>query len=252
MNIKKIIKKLNNPQFGSFGEYVFADYATNILEYEVKKIHRDGIDFSINNVGVDVGASRKLDINYSGRKKIPKKDVYVFFYKDYCFIDYPNNFEAKLNWHSILEQYEKWHKSRTINLPSEDKISYEKEYNNIVFKIKSFFNSKGYCTRIIYRTVSHIFGLRESPDNLLPKNKKSHAVSVYLDFNDSKRVESNIRFIIAFVDTELDDIPKQSSIALKSKRDNAEKIDLIQIVPNKHKCYFKNIKMLETEFFMRY
>jgi len=250
--IKEIVRKLNNPQFGSFGEYIFADYATNALKYNVKKIHRDGVDFSINNIRVDVGASRKLEINYKGKKKIPKKDVFVFFYNDCCFIDYPDNFEVKLNWSYILEQYEKWSKSRIINIPTEEKVSYKREYDNITVQIKSFFSLKGYGARIIYRTVSHTFGLRESPDNLLPKDIKPYSVSVYLDFNDFKRMESNIRFIIAFIDTKHDDIPRQNNIALKSGRDNSEKIDLTQIVPNKHKCCFKNIQELEAEFFIRY
>jgi len=54
------------------------------------------------------------------------------------------------------------------------------------------------------------------------------------------------------MDTKHDDIPRQNNIALKSGIDGSEKIDLIQIVPNKHKCYFKNIQELEAEFFIRY
>lgn len=121
--IKEKIQKLNNPQFGSFGEYIFADYAVNIRKDKVKKVHRDRTDFSINNVNIDVGASRKLTLNYNGKKKIPRKDAFVFFYNDCCFIDYPNVFEAKLEWSYIIELYEKWSVSKEIKIPSEETMS---------------------------------------------------------------------------------------------------------------------------------
>ena len=250
--IKENIQKMNNPQFGSFGEYIFADYVVKILKKEIKKVHRDGVDFLFNNASIDVGASRKLALDSRKRRKIPGKDVYVIFYKDCCFIEYPGNYEYKLKWPEIVRLYREWSKSREIKIPSKSQRSYNKEYTDIIKDINSFFTGNGYDTRIIYRTVSTRFGLNESPGNLLPKKEKELSISIYLDFYDFKRIESNIRFIIAFPDMLNYEIPRQKKISLKSGRSDFEKIDLTQIVPNKHKCYFDSLEQLKNDFFKRY
>ena len=103
--IKENIQKMNNPQFGSFGEYIFADYVVKILKKKIKKVHRDGVDFLFNNVNIDVGASRKLALTSKKRRRIPGKDVYVVFYKDCCFIEYPGNYEYKLRWSEVVRLY---------------------------------------------------------------------------------------------------------------------------------------------------
>jgi len=250
--IKENIQKMNNPQFGSFGEYIFADYVVKILKKKIKKVHRDGVDFSFNDANIDVGASRKLTLTSKKRRKIPGKDVYVIFYKDCCFIEYPENFEYKLEWSGIIRLYRKWSECREIKIPSKSRISYKKAYTNIIKDIKLFFAENGYDTRIIYRTVSTKFGLNESPDNLLPKKEKERSISIYLDFYDFKRIKSNIRFIIAFPDMLNCEIPRQKKISLKSGRSDLDKIDLTQIVPNKHKCCFDNLEQLKNDFFKRY
>ena len=243
--IKENIQKMNNPQFGSFGEYIFADYVVKILKKKIKKVHRDGVDFLFNNVNIDVGASRKLALTSKKRRRIPGKDVYVVFYKDCCFIEYPGNYEYKLRWSEVVRLYKKWSISREIKIPSKSQISYKKKYTDMTRDINSFFAENGYDTRIIYRTVSTKFGLNESPDNLLPKKEKERSISIYLDFYDFKRIESNIRFIIAFPDMLNCEIPRQKKISLKSGRSDLEKIDLTQIVPNKHECYFDSLKQLK-------
>ncbi len=250
--IKENIQKMNNPQFGSFGEYIFADYVVKILKKKIKKVHRDGVDFLFNNVNIDVGASRKLALTSKKRRRIPGKDVYVVFYKDCCFIEYPGNYEYKLRWSEVVRLYKKWSISREIKIPSKSQISYKKKYTDMTRDINSFFAENGYDTRIIYRTVSTKFGLNESPGNLLPKKEKERSISIYLDFYDFKRIESNIRFIIAFPDMLNCEIPRQKKISLKSGRSDLEKIDLTQIVPNKHECYFDSLKQLKNDFFKRY
>jgi len=250
--IKENIQKMNNPQFGSFGEYIFADYVVKILKKKIKKVHRDGVDFLFNNVNIDVGASRKLALTSKKRRRIPGKDVYVVFYKDCCFIEYPGNYEYKLRWSEVVRLYKKWSISREIKIPSKSQISYKKKYTDMTRDINSFFAENGYDTRIIYRTVSTKFGLNESPGNLLPKKEKERSISIYLDFYDFKRIESNIRFIIAFPDMLNCEIPRQKKISLKSGRSDSEKIDLTQIVPNKHKCYFDSLEQLKNDFFKRY
>jgi hypothetical protein len=250
--IKENIQKMNNPQFGSFGEYIFADYVVKILKKKIKKVHRDGVDFLFNNVNIDVGASRKLALTSKKRRRIPGKDVYVVFYKDCCFIEYPGNYEYKLRWSEVVRLYKKWSISREIKIPSKSQISYKKKYTDMTRDINSFFAENGYDTRIIYRTVSTKFGLNESPGNLLPKKEKERSISIYLDFYDFKRIESNIRFIIAFPDMLNCEIPRQRKISLKSGRSDLEKIDLTQIVPNKHECYFDSLKQLKNDFFKRY
>ena len=196
---RKEIEDLNNPRFGSFGEFVFADYASNILNYDLQKLHRDGKDFVIANQKIDVGATRRFfqkNFNNNTQRTIKNKDVHVFFYKDCCFIKYPDFFEEKLEWDYVEKLFGKWKESRKVEVPKSTEKLYEEEYKNIVLQVNSFFSGNNFISRTIHRTKTKRFGLRESPGNLLPKKEIEKSVTVYIDFHDEKRIESNIRFII--------------------------------------------------------
>jgi hypothetical protein len=250
--VKNKIQNLNSPQFGSFGEFIFAKSVTDVLHESIEKVHRDGVDFNFRCVNIDVGAKRKLNAKYTSNEKIAGKDVFVVFYQDCCKINYPSNFESVLDWDSIVSAFEEWSSSRIIKIPSQAKQSYTKDYAEIKSHIVKYFADKKIDARVLYRTVSRKFGLGESPDNLLPKKSALSSVSIYIDFNDFKRIASNIRFIIAFPDNQHNDIPIQKTVSLKSGKKDLNKIDLTQIVPNKHRCYFESIEELTSCFFKRY
>jgi len=90
----------------------------------------------------------------------------------------------------------RWKDSRKIEIPKSTEKLYEEEYKNIVLQVNSFFSGNNFISRTIHRTKTKRFGLRESPGNLLPKKEIEKSVTVYIDFHDEKRIESNIRFII--------------------------------------------------------
>jgi len=69
-----------------------------------------------------------------------------------------------------------------------------------------------------------------------------------LDFNDFKRTLDNIRFIIAFPDKYSDELPRQAKLTLKSGRINLVKADLIKIIENNHRCFFRDINELLSDF----
>lgn len=246
------IQNLNSPQFGSFGEFIFAKYVTDVLHESIEKVHRDGVDFNFRGVNIDVGSKRKLKAKYARNENIAGKDAFVVFYQDCCKINYPSNFENVLSWDGVVSAFEEWSTSRTIKIPSQAKQSYTKEYTEIKSNLIKYFADKKIDARVLYRTVSRKFGLGESPDNLLPKKSTISSVSIYIDFNDFKRIASNIRFIIAFPDNQHNDIPRQKSVSLKSGKTDLHKIDLTQIVPNKHRCYFESIEELTCCFFKRF
>ena len=246
------IQNLNSPQLGSFGELIFARHVTDVLHESIEKVHRDGVDLFFRGANIDVGARRKLNVKYARNEKIAGKDAFVIFYRDCCKINYPSNFESALDWDCVVSAFEEWSASRIIKIPSQAKQSYTKEYAEIKSNLIKYFADKKIDARVLYRTVSGKFGLGESPDNLLPKKSAQSSVSIYIDFNDFKRITSNIRFIIAFPDDQHNDIPRQKTVSLKSGKKDLNKIDLTQIVPNKHRCYFESIEELTSCFFVRF
>jgi len=248
---KEIIRKLNNPQLGSFGEYLVAEYGTKVLKKNVIGVHRDGIDLIFDGNKVDVGSQRKLDKGYSGGI-IANKDVFVFFCKDACVIHYPSRFEAHLSWEDVSLLFEAWQKNHKPGISNDTDVSYKAEYGELKLLVSSFFKEHGCKARIIYRTVSRQFGLAESPDNLLPRAISKQAVSVYVDFNDFRRVPDNIRFIIAFPDEYATELPRQKKVILKSGKENVVKVDLHEIIETRSRCYFENLDQLFGEFFLRY
>lgn len=246
------IQNLNSPQFGSFGEFIFAKHVTDVLHESIEKVHRDGVDFIFRGANIDIGAKRKLNAKYLRNEKIAGKDAFVVFYEDCCKINYPGNFEKVLSWAGVVSLFEEWSTSRIIKIPSQAKQSYSKEYAEIKSNIIKYFADKKIDVRVLYRTVSSKFGLRESPDNLLPKESAPSSVSVYIDFKNFERIAKNINFIIAFPDNKHNDIPRQKTVSIKSGKKDLHKIDLTQIVPNKHRCYFESIEELTSCFFKRF
>lgn len=105
--VKDKIKGLNNPQLGSFGEYLFSNYILNELHKRLVKVHRDGTDFIFDGNAIDVGARRNLNQKYSA-DIIRNKDAFVFFNKDCCVIKYPSKFEAKISWYHVSLLFVKW------------------------------------------------------------------------------------------------------------------------------------------------
>ncbi len=249
--LKEKIQKMNNPQVGSLGEFIVAEYGKNVLQQEVIGVHRDGVDLIFNGYRVDVGARRQLDKDYYGGK-IPNKDIFVFFTKDCCVIKYPSRFEAMLTWEDVGHLFEEWQRNHSLKIASAPDLIFKAELNELKGGIFSFFSDNGYKSRIIYRSVSRQFGLSESPDNLLPKVIQEKVVSVYIDLNIREAKPENIRFIIAFPDIFESEIPKQQKVVLKSGKKNVVKVDLKAIIEKGERCYFENLNQLFDEFFHRY
>ena len=251
LEVKKEIKKLNNAQFGSFGEFVFAHYILNIRIEKLQKVHKDDTDFLYGGRAIDVGASRALNKTFKVIE-IAGKDIHVHFFSDCCSINYPGHFNYQMDWEAIIPLFNAWEKDHRIKVKNVHGRSYSLEYEEIKVQISRFFEERGFKPRIIYRTVSHGFGLGESPDNLLP-NKIYHGnVTVYIDFNDKRRTRDNIRVIIAFPDERSAELPRQEKVTIRSGRENLEKADLTKIMESNHTCFFRDIEELNGEFFNRF
>jgi hypothetical protein len=59
---KTKILKLNNPQFGSFGEYVFSDYVVNTLKKKLSNLHRDHGHYIFEGNIIDVGSHTRCNL----------------------------------------------------------------------------------------------------------------------------------------------------------------------------------------------
>jgi hypothetical protein len=251
LELKSKIENLNNAQFGSFGEFVFAYHAVEKLGKTLTTLHRDGFDFIYEDIKIDVGASRRFN-SKNRTKTIPKKDVFVFFWESHCDIIFPNYFDAQLEWDLIDTLFENWSKNHKVKTKQSEVRSYSLEYREIRTRIEEYFQNSGFEAKVIYRTVSAKFGYAESPDNLYPTKINVNRVNVYVDFRSLRREEDNINFIIAFPDTELDCLPLQSNVTLKSGKSFLKKVDLVVVRDTNHKCLFLDLLELENQFFLRY
>ena len=101
--IKKEIVDIKPIHLGYFGEEVFIFYTKFILKKEIEKTHKEGKDFEIDGVRIDVGTRRPINEKKVGRK-INNKDAFVFFYSECCYIDYPNNFCGEIQWKQVAKQ----------------------------------------------------------------------------------------------------------------------------------------------------
>lgn len=246
--IKKEIRELSPTHLGYFGEELFLYYASKVLKKEVLKVHREGKDFEIASVRIDVGTRRPFTTIKTG-KKISNKDAFVIFYADSCFIDFPEHFSGEVQWGVISTLLADFKSRRRIKVKTVLEKSFNSEYEKLKLKINNFFFEKGFKTNIIYRTVSGQFGLKESPGNLLLKKFADDGIKIYIDFKDHQRTEENIKFIIAFPQSLENEMPFQKSISLKS---SSPKIDLIQLIETKHRSYYTSLEDLTESFFLKY
>lgn len=248
--IKRDIENLTPTHLGYFGEELFTYYVKSILKKEIYKLHKEGKDFQVDGVKIDVGTRRPLD-NFRVNCKIYKKEAFVFFFSECCYIDYPKHFSGKIKWKQVSLLLKNYKQSR-IKVDTIKKKPFTAEYTELANRIKLFFSKNGFESDIIYRTVSKRFGLRESPHNLLLKKFTGDGIKVYIDFNDYHRTIENIRFIISFPQSLEEEIPKQKRVSLKSGNSEVNKVDLIAIKKNKHRCYFTNLEDLMKYYFVRY
>ena len=246
--IQREIRDLSPTHLGYFGEELFLYYASKVLKKEVLKVHREGKDFEIDGVRIDVGTRRPFTTRKNG-KKISNKDAFVIFYADSCFIDFPEHFSGEVQWGVISTLLADFKSRRRIKVKTVLEKSFDSEYEKLKLKIKNFFFEKGFKTNIIYRTVSGQFGLKESPGNLLLKKFNDDGIKIYIDFKDHQRTAENIKFIIAFPQSMENEIPFQKSVSLKSI---APKIDLIELIQIKHRSYFTSLEDLTDNFFLKY
>jgi hypothetical protein len=249
--IKKEITDLSPTHLGYFGEEVFIYYTKFILNKDIEKVHKEGKDFEIDGVKIDVGTRRPLSKKKIGRK-ISKKDAFVFFYLECCYIDYPNKFFGEIQWEKVAILLKDYKQKKKIKINAIKEKSFKSEYYQLESKIKNYFSKNGCESNIIHRTVSGQFGLRESPGNLLLKKFKDDGIKVYIDFFDFRRTIENINFIIAFPESMEMEIPKQKKVSLKSGDSDVKKVDLVEIQNVNHRCYFVNYEDLTKNFFMRY
>lgn len=252
MNPQTTIAKINGAQRGSFAEYLFGISVPNAVRY-----NREGRDFDIDGVRVDVKSSLRLSelmpsvLKRVGARSHGQEYANVIFYKDKVSVHYDDSSIHVYTWEEIESTLSEWVSKTKKTFRTTSNISFEEEYDDIKQTISAVLSRGGYQTKTIYRTGTTRFGLGESPGNLLPNLIKANRVRVYVDFNDSQRTCDNIRFIIAFPENSHRDIPRLTRVRLKSGTSD-EKIDLIAVSQTKHRCYFGSIDELTRCFFERY
>jgi len=88
MKIKNEIRNFTSARLGAFGEFIYKHYVEKVKKVSIKGVHKEGKDFEVKGVKIDVGATRKdLGKDFSARRKIKDKDAYVFFSKNGVYIN---------------------------------------------------------------------------------------------------------------------------------------------------------------------
>jgi hypothetical protein len=247
--LKNVIASLNRARLGSLGERIFEDYTAHKLGREVRPLHREGADFVYLGKKVDVGTTTKYLKDAPRDVTIRNKDIAVVFFASGCCINIPGERRHKLSWSYIKRVYNQWlHNHRKFTAPTSPS-KYTASLAALKQEITAFFGSKGYKSRIIYRSASKSFGYRESPGNLLKPRFKEDGVKVYIDFKDYKLTRENVDFIVAFPQSSESKIPVSKVVRL---RVGHAKVDLEAIIAKPHKCLFTGVENLKKEFFRRY
>jgi hypothetical protein len=203
MKIIESISRLNNANFGSFGEYIF-EYQNSSQKIERK--HSESIDFVLNGKNIDVKSIRRFKEGrttpkkYSGRKLNNIEYAYTQFYSNIVICSIEGEVQFTLDYPHIEKLFKKWCSRSEAIAPPAKKMSneYKDNLNNIKGLISKFFLNLKLKPRIIYRTCQKGFG-KESPGNLIPIIKEDNSVTVYIIFKDHKISENNIEQIIFFM-----------------------------------------------------
>lgn len=249
MNSNIILKiiELNNTRLGSFGEYIFLHINKNILNKTIEKKHSQRTDFMVNNKAVDVKTTKKNITKDNLSLKLYRGDrvnniLYsqVEFLKSNVRISIEEEILYNINYPEVEKLYNQWIKKIGISVNVNNDSEYKTKIQLIKGKIRTIFNTKGYSTRIIYRTNQNSFGA-ESPDNLKPKIIKEKNITIFLDFKDFNISEKNINMIYVFKDKESNNLPLLDKPKLHKEKVNLYKLD--------EKYKFKNIHELENYSF---
>jgi len=211
MDVIEVIKELNNPQFGSFGEYIFEH---QLSEQEIQRKHSESTDFILNGKSIDVKSARLLNESctdsktYNGKKLSGIYYAFVQFYSNIVLCSLDGKIIFSLHYKEIKVLFLEWQKNRKKVKSKTVKIGHVFQANlvNIKKAITEHFIALGYKPRIIYRTNQNKFG-KESPGNLVPKTIKNNSVTVFISFNNHEISDTNIDQIIAFRDSESDNFP---------------------------------------------
>jgi len=150
MDLKNQLSTLNNPRFGSFGEYIYE--SINKKKGIVRK-HTERVDFVLNNTQIDVKSSRFLNTPFSKvriypGKKIPNiQYIYIQFYSDKIIISNKEYIISKLSYEEIHPLFDAWLKRKP---KPKSKLNKSEQQNNLIpikTKIRNyFFNMKGWIT----------------------------------------------------------------------------------------------------------
>jgi len=244
--LKEIIRKLNYPRRGSFGEYIYKCTLKN--GHEIVPKHDGSVDFRVNGINVDVKSHElfKHTAIPQIRAKNKKKDIvfnHVIFLKDETVIcDEDGKILYKCGYDRIIQYFLEWkrrHHQDVIN-PGRRKLP---QY--ISERIEDFFRQNGKIVRIISRTNIRMWG-KDAPDNLCKPLRRKVDVTVFLAFKGDNHNLEEIEYIFAFPQSHCNRLPKLSP-EIGSYRQG--KVDM----PNSPPEYkFKSLAELYDTFFKRF
>lgn len=227
--VKEEIIKMTKPVLGSFGEFIFYKYFEEKEGDSINPVHRNRIDFLLNDIPYDVKTTgRLIESNISDFRPFTKgyegvRIVYVVFHLNGCTITDLELHEEILDWDLVEEYFIEWKKFKGYSY----RVFINDESNEISMikeRIRDHFRKKGYRARIICRTNQHDFG-NESPHNLVPGTIRDGNITIFILIKDHRKVEDNIRMVYAIPDNEMKALPMIEKERLHEMKVNLDKLD---------------------------
>lgn len=222
--------KLNHPQRGSFGEFIFFNELRK-MGWQIESMHEARVDFIVN-------GSRRIDVKTSFSKiAVEKNQTHYGYYSgtryqgiEYAFVELFSNgiritidkeLISELSISQVKVYWEGWREERKVKYLKHNSKRNTARFSSIKAEVQEFFiENLELEARVIYRTVQKGFG-KESPDNLIPKIINKNNTTIFIDFMDQHISRDNIRRIVAFPDACSKSFPLLSKPTL-----HLEKVDL--------------------------
>jgi len=89
-------------------------------------------------------------------------------------------------------------------------------------ELRSLFAAQGRSVRVVYRTCQAAFG-HEGPRNLVPRQRDANRITVFLDFWDRDIACGNLRRVVAFPESHIEELPPPSEGRFHALRVDLEK-----------------------------
>ena len=210
--LRLFVAHANSPQFGSYGEALFA-VACRQRGWQVEPVHAGRVDFLVNGEKIDVKSTKRLRVKFPNLAEGVRCGI-VEFGPLGARIALEGLQLASLSWDEQLSIFDAWRSGRLGNRHTVRNGAGGRKFpNEIRQRVRDIFvKARAPEPYMLYRTI--MFD-KESPHNLLPSQRKpAHRKgwTVFMVFNRAPAANDTLDRIIAFPDSVDPSLPRLEKI----------------------------------------